>query len=73
MGEHTILHSPQNPDYSDNPNIGSFGTFEKHNFDVYNGVLTVSTVNNVCKFPWKFKAKANGQVGVGDKEHDGKQ
>ena len=33
--EESTLFSSQNPDYSDNPKTGSFGNFERQDFDVY--------------------------------------
>lgn len=67
---HYFPYSTQNPDYSDNSKTGSFGNLERHDFNVYNGVLTMGTVNNVCGFPWRLMAKDNGQVRAGNKEQD---
>lgn len=67
---HYFPHSTQNPDYSDNAKAGSFRNLERHNSNVYDAVLIMGAVSNVCGFPWRLMAKDNGQVGDGNKEQD---
>lgn len=60
--EHHSPYSSQSPDYCGNSKTGNFGNLERCHLDIdiYNGVLTMGTVNNVFGFPWILLVKDNG-------------